>query len=114
MPSPTTISIDKLARLVGTPNAPAPIDVRNEDDFRADPRLIPGSVRHPHHAVEEWAPRLCRPSAVVICHQSRKLSEGVAVWLRHLGIAAEALEGGHEASTAANLPAISANSASAS
>lgn len=106
MPSPTTISIDKLARLVGTPNAPALIDVRKEDDFKADPRLIPGSVRHPHDAVEEWASKLGRPSAVVICHHGRKLSEGVAAWLRHLGIAAEALEGGHEAWIGANLPAM--------
>lgn len=108
MPSPTTISIDKLARLVGTPNAPALIDVRNEDDFKADPRLIPGSVRRQHDMVEEWASKLDRPSAIVICYQGRELSEGVAAWLRHLCIDAEALEGGHDAWIAANLPAIPA------
>jgi len=36
----TTISSDKLARLIGTANAPALIDVRTEEDFAADRRLI--------------------------------------------------------------------------
>ena len=47
MSSPTTISIQKLARLVGTPKCPAIIDVRTDEDFAADPRLIPGSLRRP-------------------------------------------------------------------
>ena len=42
MSSTTTISIEKFARLIGTPKCPAVIDVRNEEDFAADPRLIPG------------------------------------------------------------------------
>jgi hypothetical protein len=33
MPSTTTISIDKLVRLVGTPHCPALIDVRADDDY---------------------------------------------------------------------------------
>ncbi|EKF20569.1 chromate resistance protein ChrB domain-containing protein [Nitratireductor pacificus] len=106
MPSPTTISIDKLARLVGTPHCPALIDVRTDEDFSADPRLVPGSVRRPHHAVREWAASIKAPSAIVICQQGRKLSEGTAAWLRHDGLAAETLEGGFEAWIAAGLPAV--------
>lgn len=109
MPSPTTISIDKLARLIGTPNAPALIDVRSTDDFNADPRLIPGSVPQSHNAIDEWVARLDRPNAVVICQQGRKLSEGVAAWLRHHGIAAEVLEGGHEAWVSTGLPTVAAD-----
>ena len=45
MSSFTTISPDKLARLIGTANTPALIDVRTDEDFAADPRLIPGAVR---------------------------------------------------------------------
>ena len=45
MSSFTTISADKLARLIGTANTPALIDVRTDEDFAADPRLIPGAVR---------------------------------------------------------------------
>jgi len=108
MPSPTTISIDKLFRLIGTPNCPALIDVRTDEDFAAEPRLIPGSVRRPFDRVEAWAPALGQPSAIVICHQGKKLSEGAAAWLRHLGIAAESLEGGHAAWVAAGLPALPA------
>ena len=38
MSSYTTISPDKLARLIGTANAPVLIDVRTEADFAADVR----------------------------------------------------------------------------
>ena len=109
MSSPTTISINKLYRLVGTPACPALIDVRTDEDFAADPRLVPGSVRRPHERVQDWAPALGKASATVICHRGKKLSEGVAAWLRHLGVAAESLEGGHEAWIAAGHPAVPAS-----
>jgi hypothetical protein len=47
MPSINAISIDKLARLIGTPKCPVLIDVQTDEDFAADPRLIPGAVRRP-------------------------------------------------------------------
>lgn len=106
MPSPTTISVDKLARLVGTPGCPRLIDVRTDEDFSAGPRLVPGSIRRLHTAVPVWRKALQETSAVVICQKGKKLSEGVAAWLRHLGITAEALEGGFEAWSAAGRPTI--------
>jgi hypothetical protein len=36
-----SISSEKLSRLVGTVHAPMLIDVRNDEDVVADPRLIP-------------------------------------------------------------------------
>ena len=45
MPSLNAISIDKLARLVGTPGCPVLIDVQTGDDFAADPRLIHRNAR---------------------------------------------------------------------
>ena len=78
MPSITTISLDKLARLIGTPHCPALIDVRTEDDFQADPFLVPGSVRRPHDRVSEWAADLIGRHVVVICQKGLKLSHGVA------------------------------------
>lgn len=108
MPSPTTISPDKLARLIGTPNCPALIDVRTDEDFTSDPRLIPGSVRRPHDRVQEWGTSITNPSVVVACHGGKKLSEGVAAWLRQIGTPAEALEGGHEAWIAMGLPVVPA------
>lgn len=107
MPSPTTISPDKLARLIGTPNCPALIDVRTDEDFASNPRLIPGSVRRPHTHVQEWGGSILAPSAVAICQSGKKLSEGVAAWLRQMGMPAEALEGGHDAWIASGLPSVS-------
>lgn len=108
MPSPTTISPDKLARLIGTPNCPALIDVRIDEDFASDPRLIPGSMRRQHDRVQEWGASIANPSAIVACQGGKKLSEGAAAWLRQMGTPAEALEGGHEAWIAAGLPTVPA------
>ena len=63
MPSPNAISADKLARLLGRPDSPSLIDVRTEEDFGADPRLVPGAVRRASGAggalrVGEYAVRL--------------------------------------------------------
>ena len=106
MSSPTTISIDKLVRLVGTAHGPALIDVRTEQDFAADPRLIPGSVRRSHQDAAAWAAQYSGRSTIVVCQRGAKLSEGTAAWLRHAGADAESLEGGFEGWTAAKLPLV--------
>ena len=95
MPALNAISPDKLVRLIGRPDAPTLIDVSTDEDFAGDPRLIPGAVRRSHTTVADWAPAFAgshRP-AVVICQKGLKLSQGVAAWLRHEGIAADAVEG---------------------
>ena len=107
MPSLSTISVDKLSRLTGRPDAPALIDVCTDEDFACDPRLVPGAVRRSFRDVGEWAAEFAgtaRP--VVICQKGLKLSQGVAAWLRHLGIPAEALEGGALGWAAAGLPMV--------
>src|SRR5690349_4884204 len=106
MPALNTISVDKLNRLIGVPQAPALIDVRTEDDFALSPSLIPGSLRRPHDKTSQWAPEFGGRAAIVICHQGLKLGQGVAAWLRHAGIDADALEGGYEAWVNAKLPLI--------
>jgi rhodanese-related sulfurtransferase len=106
MSSPTTISPDKLARLLGTPHTPALIDVRTDADFAADPRLIPGAVRRNHAEAAGWGEEFSGRSAVVICLRGQKLAEGTAAWLRHLHVEAEALEGGFEGWKAAKLPLV--------
>ncbi|HET7716072.1 MAG TPA: sulfurtransferase/chromate resistance protein [Bauldia sp.] len=108
MPSPTTISLQKFTRLVGTPKCPAIIDVRTDEDFAADPRLIPGSVRRPFTTVASWAPALAARPAIVVCQKGLKLSEGVAAWLRHAGGEADVLEGGFLAWAEAGLPLVPA------
>jgi rhodanese-related sulfurtransferase len=106
MSSYTSISVDKLARLIGTAKAPVLIDVRTQEDFAADPRLIPGAARRSHDAIEEWSRSLSGKPAVVVCHKGKKLSEGVAAWLRHSGISAEVLEGGFQAWESSKLPLV--------
>ncbi len=109
MPSSPSITVEKLNRLVGTPKCPVVVDVRTGEDFAADPRLIPGSLRRAHDAVAAWAAALGGRPAVVACERGRKLSEGVAAWLRHEGIAAEVLDGGFRAWAAAGLPLVPAD-----
>lgn len=94
MPAPNTISCDKLLRLVGTPKCPVLIDVRTDEDYAADPRLIPGSLRRPARTAGEWAGEFAGRAVVAICQKGLKLSHGAAAWLRHAGAAAESLDGG--------------------
>ncbi|CAN7669114.1 chromate resistance protein ChrB domain-containing protein [Neorhizobium sp. LjRoot104] len=96
MPSFLEITPDKLARIIGTPNLPAIIDVRIDEDFGGDPRLIPGSVRRDFRRVAEWGPEVNGP-AIVLCQRGQKLGHGVAAYLRTMGKEAETLEGGFEA-----------------
>jgi len=106
MSSNTIISQDKLARLIGRPDCPVLIDVQIDEDFAADPRLVPGAMRRSFRTVSEWAPEFVGRSVVVICQKGLKLSQGVAAWLRHAGAEAEALEGGALGWAGAGLPMV--------
>ena len=108
MSSYTTISPDKLARLIGTANMPVLIDVRTDEDFAEDPRLIPGAVRRSHQEAAGWGEEFSGRPAIVVCLRGQKLAQGTAAWLRHLHVAAEALEGGFEGWEATNLPLVPA------
>ena len=106
MSSLNSISVEKLARLVGTPKCPAVVDVRTDEDFAADPHLIPGSVRRPYATAADWAAEIPGGSAIVLCRRGLKLSQGAAAWLRHAGVSADALEGGFEAWLASGQPLV--------
>lgn len=106
MSSPNTISVEKLARLVGTPKCPTLVDVRTDEDFKKSSRLIPGSLQRRFDKVADWAPQLRGGSAIVICQRGAKLSQGAAALLRHEGIPADILEGGYEAWSQRNLPTV--------
>lgn len=95
MPSPETITINQLIRLIGTPDAPMLIDVRIDEDFALDPRHLPGSFRHDHTDILALSPELAGRKAVIICQKGLKLSQGAAAILRCHGIACQHLEGGH-------------------
>jgi rhodanese-related sulfurtransferase len=104
--SSSTISIDKLSRLIGRPDGPALVDIQTDEDFALDPRLIPGAVRRGFAEASEWAGAFAGRSVVVICQKGLKLSEGVAAWLRHHGVPAETLEGGALGWAGAGLPMV--------
>src|SRR6187399_2208426 len=106
MTSFSSISPDKLARLIGSPKAPLIIDVREADALAADARLIPASAHMPYETVESWAPGYRGRSVAVSCQRGKKLAEGAAAWLRHYGAAAEVVEGGFEAWRDAGLPLV--------
>ncbi|MBM3528983.1 MAG: sulfurtransferase [Alphaproteobacteria bacterium] len=106
MPSPTEITVSQLSRLVGLPQCPTIVDVRTDQDFEADPRLLPGAIRRPALDPAQWAQSLAAKPAVVVCQRGAKLSQGAAAWLRHAGIATETLEGGFEAWKADKQPLV--------
>src|SRR4051812_16562419 len=89
MSSYTTISPDKLARLIGTAHMPVLIDVRTDEDFAADPRLIPGAIRRSHEDAATWGEEFAGRPAIVACLRGQKLAQGTAAWLRHLDVSAE-------------------------
>jgi rhodanese-related sulfurtransferase len=107
MSSMNQISADKLVRLIGTPRCPAILDVRSDEDFGGNPRLVPGSVRRPFDAVSDWAKEHSGRSAVVICENGLQLGGGVAALLRDCGVPAHSLEGGFAGWAKSGLPLVS-------
>lgn len=101
-----TITAAQLARLIGLPDAPCLIDVRTDDDFAADPRLVPTALRSHHARVVDLTPLIGTRPVVVLCQRGKKLSEGGAALLRSAGHDAEVLEGGWLAWIAAAQPAL--------
>jgi len=97
MPSNTEITPSQLLRLVGLPDAPAIVDVRTDEDYAADPRLLPAALRRRFADAGAWAGEFAGRHVIVVCQRGQKLSQGAAAWLRHQGVAAESLEGGFEA-----------------
>jgi rhodanese-related sulfurtransferase len=108
MAGPTAISVQKLSRLYGIPNAPTLVDVRILDDYLADQRILPASMRRPYKSVSDWASQYAGQSVVVVCQKGLKLSQGVAAWLRQDGVDAVSLEGGFEAWRDEKLPLVPA------
>ena len=100
MASPTEITPQQLARLIGTPDCPVLIDLRIDEDFAKDPRLMPGAWHHPRPDTAGLAARLGGQKAVLFC-------QGAAAILRANGTPAEALEGGFAGWAAARLPLVS-------
>jgi rhodanese-related sulfurtransferase len=99
LPSITEITVSQLSRLIGLPYSPTIIDVRRDEDFAADPRLIPGSQRRDFSTVASWGADHKNPSVIVVCQEGLQLSQGVGAWMRAQGIDAQTVEGGFGGAT---------------
>lgn len=109
MTSPVHMSVSQLSRLIGTPDAPVVLDVRTDEDFEEDPRLIPAAQRYPFHQVEKLTEKFAGKKIAVYCQKGLKISEGAAAILRCCGIQAEVLSGGQFAWRDAQLPLVPAS-----
>lgn len=94
MPAPHQITPAQLNRLIGTAECPEIVDVCIDEDFAKDPHLTPGSCRHGHTIIPSLIIQLKATPAVTVCQKCRKLSQGVAAWLRSEGPQADHLQGG--------------------
>ena len=106
MPSTTEITIQQLSRLVGLPTAPVIVDLRTDEDYAADPRLIPCSDRQDYRKLESWAGEYRDRKVIASCQRGAKLSQGAAALLRCGGVDAQSLEGGFEAWKGAGQPLV--------
>lgn len=104
MPAPDAYSSDQLHKLIGTQRCPLILDVRDNDDYTSDPRVLPGATW-----VGEGDPlafaRAEQPIAV-ICQKGLKRAQGAAALLRAEGFAAQYVEGGFLGWKGANFPLI--------
>ncbi|QNA84229.1 sulfurtransferase [Sphingomonas sp. So64.6b] len=106
MPAINSITIDKLARLIGTARSPAIIDIRDDAHWAIDPYYIPGAQRRSAAAPAAWAGDFAARTAVIVCEDGGASNHGVAAWLLQAGVPAEPLEGGFDGWKAAGLPTI--------
>jgi rhodanese-related sulfurtransferase len=97
-------SHDLYARL-GTAAAPLVLDVRRQDAFETDGRLIIGASRRIPEDVERWQHELPpgRP-VVAYCVHGHEVSQGVAAALTRAGIQAAYVDGGISAWKQEGLP----------
>lgn len=108
MPGPDEITVQNLARLIGTPDQPHILDVRPPEDRAADPFLIPCARVAAHRDPEAALPAGPRRAIAVTCLRGGKFAQGAAALLRAAGHRAEVVEGGWTAWRAAGLPVIDA------
>ncbi len=106
---PESLACMELWAALGHARSPRLIDLRIEEDFQDDPRLLPGALRLDWQSVDQWAGRWSGQRLVVYCQAGLKLSQGAAAQLRNHGVAARILTGGFRAWRDASLPLVPAD-----
>ena len=90
-----SISSQQLYQNLGTASAPILVDVRRQDAFGNDDRLIIGALRRPPEEVERWRAEFSASRPIVAyCNHGREISQGVTEALRRAGVEAVYLDGG--------------------
>jgi rhodanese-related sulfurtransferase len=100
-----SVSPSVLYARLGTASAPMLVDVRRQEAFSVDDKLIIGAYHRPPQDVSRWLNELPTGRPVVAyCSHGREVSQGVAASLRAAGVKAAYLEGGVSAWTEKKLP----------
>jgi rhodanese-related sulfurtransferase len=102
---PLSVSAPELYAHLGTALAPMLVDVRRQEAFDADDRLIVGAARLAPGEVDSWSRELPFARTVVAyCSHGGDVSQGVTKTLRAAGVKATYLEGGISAWQEMKLP----------
>ena len=90
-----SISSQQLYQNLGTASGPTLVDVRRQDAFGNDDRLIIGALRRPPEEMECCRKEFSTSRPIVAyCNRGREISQGVAEALRRAGVDAVYLDGG--------------------
>jgi rhodanese-related sulfurtransferase len=99
------VSPANLSARIGTAAPPLLIDVRRQDAFSADDKMIVGALRRSPDDVEKWRSELPPGRRVVAyCVHGHEVSQGVARTLGNAGVQASYLAGGIAEWTQAQSP----------
>ncbi len=94
---PTPITVSELTTLLAGGSPPTVLDVRREQAFEEDPRMLPGAVRVSPEDVVSWADqRGSSVEVVVYCVHGHQVSQGAARALDGRTLAVRYLQGGIE------------------
>ena len=90
-----SISSQQVYQHLGTASAPILVDVRGQDAFGNDDRLIIGALYRSPEEVERWRNEFSASRPIIAyCSHGREVSQGVTEALRRAGVEASYLEGG--------------------
>jgi rhodanese-related sulfurtransferase len=94
--SPFFITPQQLWHAIGTPDAPAVLDVRRRDVYDSATALIPTANWRAFDDVTSWAGEYDRSAPIVVaCKAGHELSQSATAHLRAEGFHASVLEGGY-------------------
>jgi len=104
-----SIDVSSLYSLLGSPRAPLVLDVRRDDAYEEDPRLVAGALR-PRGKLVDFARAHARGRPVVTyCVKGAEVGSGAASTLSRAGLQASFLAGGLRAWRGEGRPTIRAH-----